>query len=136
MPDVLIAPDKLRGTYTAVEAAEALARGWREVRDDSLRLLPLADGGEGTAAALLAARGGRWETADVHDALGRPCRARFAVLDGGDAALDVAEACGLWRVADVPPRPDGRLVVRRRRADPGGVRGRGRTRRGRRRRYR
>ena len=49
MPDVLIAPDKLRGTYTAIEAAEALARGWREVRDDSLRLLPLADGGEGTA---------------------------------------------------------------------------------------
>jgi len=105
MPDVLIAPDKLRGTYTAVEAAEALARGWREVRDDPLRLLPLADGGEGTAAALLAVRGGRWETADVHDALGRPCRARFAVLDGGDAVLDVAEACGLWRVADVPRDP-------------------------------
>jgi glycerate kinase len=104
---VVIAPDKLRGTYTAAEAAEALARGWREVRDDSIWLLPLADGGEGTAAALLAARGGRWETADVHDALGRPCRARFGVLDGGEAALDVAEACGLWRVADVPLDPLG-----------------------------
>ena len=104
---VLIAPDKLRGTYTAAEAAEALARGWRELRDDPIRLLPLADGGEGTAAALLAARGGRWGSADVHDALGRPCRARFAALDGGDAALDVAEACGLWRVQDAPRDPLG-----------------------------
>jgi glycerate kinase len=108
MPDVLIAPDKLRGTYTAAEAADALGRGWQEVRsDDVLRLLPLADGGEGTAAALLAARGGRWGTAQVHDALGRPCEARFALLEGEEAALDVAEACGLWRVADVPRDPVG-----------------------------
>ena len=99
MPNVLIAPDKLRGTYTAVEAAEALARGWREVRDDALRLLPLADGGEGTAAALLAARGGRWQTADVHDALGRPCRARFATLDGETrrSTWPRRAGCGAWR---------------------------------------
>ena len=41
----------------------------------------------------------------MHDALGRPCRARFALLGGGEAALDVAEACGMWRVADVVPDP-------------------------------
>jgi glycerate kinase len=105
---VLIAPDKLRGTYTAPEAGEAIARGWLAVRpDDVLDRLPLADGGEGTAMALLAARGGEWRQADVHDALGRPLRARFALLDGGDAALDVAEACGALPVTDLPPDPLG-----------------------------
>jgi glycerate kinase len=103
---VLIAPDKLRGTYTAPEAGDAIARGWLDGRPgDVLDRLPLADGGEGTAMALLAARGGEWRQADVHDALGRPLRARFALLDGGEAALDVAEACGA--VADLPPDPLG-----------------------------
>jgi len=103
---VLIAPDKLRGTYTAGEAARALARGWAAVRPgDALELAPLADGGEGTAAALLAAGGGDWAEADVHDALGRPCRARFALLADGSAAVDVAEAVGALRVADRPRQP-------------------------------
>jgi len=105
---VVIAPDKLRGTYTADEAAAALARGWRAVRPgDDLVELPLADGGEGTAAAILGARGGEWREAHVHDALGRPCTARFARLIDGSAALDVAEACGAGRVADRPRDPIG-----------------------------
>lgn len=105
---VVIAPDKLRGTYTADEAAAAIAAGWREARaGDDLVELPLADGGEGTAAAILRARGGEWRHAEVHDALGRPCTARFARLSDGSAALDVAEACGAARVADVPRDPLG-----------------------------
>jgi glycerate 2-kinase len=102
---VVIAPDKLKGTYSADEAARALARGWRSRRQDDLRLVPLADGGEGTAAALLTARGGTWRSAPAHDARGRPVEARYADLGAGDAALDVAEACGMWRVADLPPDP-------------------------------
>ena len=51
---VVIAPDKLRGTYTADEAAAALARGWQEVRPgEDIVEVPLAEGGEGTAAAIL-----------------------------------------------------------------------------------
>ncbi|MGH3075996.1 MAG: glycerate kinase, partial [Gaiellales bacterium] len=105
---VVIAPDKLRGTYTADAAAAALAEGWREARlGDDIVEVPLADGGEGTAAALLRARGGEWREADVHDALGRPCTARFARLIDGSAALDVAEACGSLRVADARRDPLG-----------------------------
>jgi len=105
---VVIAPDKLRGTYTAEEAAAALARGWSGVRpNDRLVEVPLADGGEGTAAAILGARGGVWREAEVHDALGRPGTARFARLADGTAALDVAEACGAARVADAPREPIG-----------------------------
>lgn len=103
---IVIAPDKLAGTYTAAEAAAALARGWLGVRpDDQAVAVPLADGGEGTAEALLAARGGEWRSCTVRDALGRPRRARFALLPAGEAALDVAEACGRQTVADLPPDP-------------------------------
>ncbi len=105
---VLFAPDKLKGTYSASEAADALIEGWWAVQPgDRLAALPLADGGEGTAAALLAARGGVWREVEVHDAQGRPCPAVYAELPGHEAAVDVAEACGLWRVADLPPDPLG-----------------------------
>ncbi|HEY1732861.1 MAG TPA: glycerate kinase, partial [Acidimicrobiales bacterium] len=105
---IVIAPDKLAGTYTASEAAFALAAGWREIRPgDDLANVPLADGGEGTAEALLAARGGEWRSCTVRDALGRPRRARFALLGDGEAAVDVAEACGRQTVADLPPDPMG-----------------------------
>lgn len=105
---VLIAPDKLRGTYTASQAAAAIDSGWRSVRGgDSSQLMPLADGGEGTAEALCAGAEGRWCAADVHDAAGRPCSARFALIDSGTAALDVAEACGRQRVSDLPRDPLG-----------------------------
>ena len=101
---LVIAPDKLKGTYSAAEAAEALARGWRSRRaGDQLELVPLADGGEGTAAALVAARGGAWRRVPAHDAYGRPIEAAYAKLPSGEAALDVAEACGMWRVADLEP---------------------------------
>ena len=54
---VVFAPDSFKGTATAVEAAEALATGWREVRPhDELRLVPMADGGEGTLDAFEIAR--------------------------------------------------------------------------------
>ncbi len=105
---VVIAPDKLAGTYTAAAAAAALAAGWRAVRpDDAVTTVPLADGGEGTAEALLHARGGEWRTAAVHDAAGRPRAARFALLADGTAAVDVAEACGRQTVADLPLDPLG-----------------------------
>jgi glycerate kinase len=101
---ILIAPDKLKGTYSAADAAVALAHGWRSRRShDELELVPLADGGEGTAAALLEARGGVWRKVPAHDAYGRPIEAAYAQLPQGEAAVDVAEACGMWRVSDLEP---------------------------------
>ena len=49
MRSVIIAPDSFKGTLTATLAAEALGEGWRSARpDDAVRLIPMADGGEGT----------------------------------------------------------------------------------------
>ena len=99
---VVIAPDKLRGTYTADEAAAALARGLaggasRATTSSRCRWPTAARGRRRRSSR---ARGGEWREADVHDALGRPCTARFARLIDGSAVLDVAEACGAARVAD------------------------------------
>jgi glycerate kinase len=97
MPLALVAPDKFKGTMSGAEVAAALAAGARAAGFRALEL-PIADGGEGTAEALLLARGGRWEPAQVGDALGRRVMARFALLDDGDAVVEVAQASGLWRI--------------------------------------
>jgi len=50
---VLICPDKFKGTLTALQAAEALAQGWRRSRpEDELTLLPMSDGGDGFGEVL------------------------------------------------------------------------------------
>lgn len=98
---VLIAPDSFKGSLTSVEVARALADGWHRARpDDEIQLCPLADGGEGTLAAIEAAGGWHRQTAAVRDPLGRPIVATWLLSDdGGRAAVEMAEASGLSRVA-------------------------------------
>jgi glycerate kinase len=94
-PRVLVAPDAFKGTFAAAEVAEAVARGLERAGVLADRC-PLADGGEGTQAALLAARGGRVVAAPAHDPLGRPLTASFALLgDGRTALAETAAASGL-----------------------------------------
>ncbi len=94
---VLFAPDSFKGSLTSVEVARALADGWARARpDDRLLLAPLADGGEGTLAAIEAAGGWERRTARVHDPLGRPIDARWlASSDGRRAVVELAAASGL-----------------------------------------
>ncbi len=99
---VLIAPDSFKGSLTSVAVAHALAEGWRRARpDDELHLVPLADGGEGTLDALLAAGGWQALPAAADDPLGRPVEARFLRDDAGlgRAVVELAAASGLSRVA-------------------------------------
>lgn len=97
---VLIAPDKFKGTFSAHEAAGAMADGVRAAAPGARVVTrPLADGGDGTAAVLVAALGGEWHATRAADALGRPVAARFALLAGGETAVvEVAEASGLARL--------------------------------------
>jgi glycerate kinase len=97
---VVIAPDKFKGSLTALEAAEAMARGLSRV-DPSAEIdrVPMADGGEGTVAALVAATGGSYRTVTVTGPLGDPVVASFGLLgDGRTAVLEMASASGLWLV--------------------------------------
>jgi glycerate kinase len=96
---VLVAPDKFKGTMTAAEVAAAIASGLRAAGRHTEEL-PVADGGEGTADALLRALGGEWVAAEASDALGRPIKARFAMLADGRAVVEAAEASGLARIPE------------------------------------
>ncbi len=79
--NVLIAPDSFKECLPATEVAAAMAAGALEAcRDAAIDLCPMADGGEGTVTAMVAATGGRLRTADVFDPLGAPVRAHFGLL--------------------------------------------------------
>jgi glycerate 2-kinase len=90
----IAAPDKFRGSLTAAEAADAMAAGL-EAAGFEARRLPLADGGEGTLDALIAARGGSVRTAAVTGPLGDRVDAQWALLPDGTAIVEMARASGL-----------------------------------------
>src|SRR5690242_2400489 len=95
MDVALAAPDKFRGTLTGQEAAIAMATGLRTAGFGEVRTLPLADGGEGTLDALLAARGGSRRSIEVTGPLGDRVVAEYGVLPDGTAVVEMARASGL-----------------------------------------
>src|SRR3954449_10444838 len=101
MATVLVAPDSFKGTFSAVEVAEAIGRGLRAAGLEC-DLCPVADGGEGTMETLLASIGGEVVEVDgVLDPLRRPRRAPFALIEGGARAIvEMAAASGLGLVAE------------------------------------
>ncbi|MBV9098531.1 MAG: glycerate kinase [Frankiaceae bacterium] len=102
---VLVAPDSFGGTLTAVEAAAAIADGWRSVAPyDDLDLLPLSDGGPGFVDVLAASLDGRLVSVEVADPLRRPVPARFLVA-GDTAYVESAQACGLHLLAPAERDP-------------------------------
>jgi glycerate kinase len=104
---VLCAPDKFKGTLSAADVAEAMARGARSVGANiAAECLPVADGGEGTLDALIAGLGGRIEQATVTGPLGDPVEARFGITADRTGIVELAEASGLQLV---PPARRGPL---------------------------
>jgi glycerate 2-kinase len=95
MVAALVCPDKFKGTLSAASAAAAMAAGARRAGFDDVAELPLADGGEGTLDALLAARGGSRRQVTVTGPLGDPVQAEWALLPGGVAVVEMARASGL-----------------------------------------
>jgi glycerate kinase len=94
---VLAAPDKFRGTLTAAVAAAAMARGWRRARpSDEVDEAAMADGGEGTLDALVAALGGDTFLERVTGPLGDPTDAAYGLVDEGRlGVVEMARASGL-----------------------------------------
>ena len=107
---VLIAPDKFAGTLTAVQAAEAIAAGWRRrAPGDELDLAPMADGGPGFVDVLHAALGGELAAVTVPSPHGAPVPA--AVLRVGETAyVESAQAAGLHLVDGDPETASSRGV--------------------------
>lgn len=97
----VLAPDSFKESMTAPEAVMAMERGVRAVFPESECVRsPMADGGEGTTVALVAALGGEFVHANVHDALGRPITARYGYVPHRRLAIiEVAAAAGIDLVA-------------------------------------
>jgi glycerate 2-kinase len=92
--NALAAPASLKGVLSPLDAAAELARGFRAGGAEVVELA-VADGGEGTADVLHAARGGTWHLAVVSGPLGAPVEARWLLLADGTAVVDSASALGL-----------------------------------------
>ena len=98
---IVIAPDSYKESLTALEVATEIEAGFREIFPfaDYVKL-PMADGGEGTVAALVAATGGSLVVQDVTGPLGEPITAYFGLTgDGKTAVIEMAVASGLALVA-------------------------------------
>ena len=102
---VVIAPDKFAGTLTAVEAAEAIATGWRRrLPGSEILCVPMSDGGPGFIDVLHSALGGELVAVTVPDPYGEPVPATV-LLVGGTAYLESAQAVGLHLTAAPARRP-------------------------------
>src|SRR5256885_3355211 len=95
---IVVAPDKFKGCLSAAEVATAIAAGLRAA-DQNIQIdeCPMADGGEGTVAALVAATGGKLITRRVTGPLpDMKVDATFGILgDGQTAVIEMAAASGL-----------------------------------------
>lgn len=93
---IVIAPDSFKESLSAPEAAAAIARGVKQASPDAHVLcVPMADGGEGTVAAVLAAAGGQWRHTPVRGALGESITADWGWLEDATAVIEMAAAAGL-----------------------------------------
>jgi glycerate kinase len=99
---ILIAPDKFKGSLDAREVAENVEKGLREALPGvKIHIMPMADGGEGTAEVICNALGGSWLKCNAHDPLGREIEARYAWIDKAKVAvMEMSEVAGMRRVLE------------------------------------
>lgn len=103
---VLIATDSFKNSLPGTKVAEAIARGIKsEMSDVRIHSLPLADGGEGTVDALVAAANGTKRKVRVHDPLMREIEAEYGVIHKDTAVIEMAAASGMGLLSEVERNP-------------------------------
>lgn len=105
---ILIAPDKFKGTLTAREVGNAIAAGLREILPDAeIDIVPMADGGEGTAEVISESLGASWVNCKAHDPIGREIATRYGWIDQQKlAVMEMSEAAGMRRLRPNELNPD------------------------------
>lgn len=94
---IVIAPDSFKESMTALEAANAIERGFRKVFTQAdYKKIPMADGGEGTVESVIDATDGRLRRIQVHGPLGEEIYASYGISgDGKLAIIEMAASSGL-----------------------------------------
>ena len=105
---ILIAPDKFKGALSAQEVGAAVATGLRQVLPNAqIEIVPMADGGEGTANVLAEALGATWQKCPAHGPLGEQIEAEYAWVEENKLAImEMSEAAGSRRVGPGGRNPD------------------------------
>lgn len=93
---IVIAIDSFKGSLSSLEAGEAVREGVLKA-DESAQVVirPLADGGEGTVDALAVGLGGEMIEAEVTGPLGESVKAKYCIVKGSTAVIEMAQAAGL-----------------------------------------
>ena len=104
---IAIAIDSFKGSLTSLEAGEAVRSGVLRVYPDAdVKVLPLADGGEGTVEALTLGMGGQLQTTEVTGPLGQKVLAKYGILpDGKTSIVEMAAAAGITLVPEEQRNP-------------------------------
>lgn len=103
----VIAPDSFKGSLSAEQAATAMERAIRSVYVDAdIRVLPMADGGEGTMDVLVSTLSGKRVNVGVHGLRREWTTAEYGILDSGRTAIiEVAKVVGLASVNEADRNP-------------------------------
>ncbi|GIP40523.1 glycerate kinase [Paenibacillus sp. J31TS4] len=98
--NIVIAPDSFKGSLSALGVGRALEKGIKRAIPESVtKIIPMADGGEGTMDCLIEATGGRFVGAQVQGPLGRPIESGFGLLgDGETCVIEMAMSSGLYLI--------------------------------------
>ena len=95
-PSVLIASDSFKGSVSSSGVADLIEEGVHRVCPDCpVSKFAIADGGEGTVEAVVGALGGEIREVEVSGPLGDPVLARYGLVSGGLAVIEVAESSGI-----------------------------------------
>ncbi|MGI6006035.1 MAG: glycerate kinase [Ruminococcus sp.] len=99
---IVTAIDSFKGSLSSLEVGRAFARGVKKVFPDAeIAVIPMADGGEGTARVITEGLNGEWVEISAEDPMHRPRTAGYGLLrDGKTAVMEMAEAAGLTLIEE------------------------------------
>lgn len=98
---IIIAPDSFKGSASAKEVGASVKRGIEAIIPHAkIKLIPLADGGEGTGDILVETLGGRWIDLEVKGPSGNKVMSKYGVIEDNIAIIEMAKASGLMLVKD------------------------------------
>lgn len=93
---IVVAPDSFKGNMRSSRICEIIRDAvLRELPEAEVLAVPMADGGEGTVEAVVAATGGKFQTLEVCGPLGEPVEAQYGLLPDGTAIMEMAAASGI-----------------------------------------
>lgn len=97
----LIVPDSFKDCLPATDVGENIAKGIKSVFSDAeIKIIPIADGGEGTVESIIRATGGKIIQTKVKDPLGKITNSFFGVIDSGETAIiEMAAASGIEKLS-------------------------------------